>query len=142
MDNHTILHVLSAKPEGGSSLYVNGIDVNPDEESMQKIVDLSFLAGKHKSPWYGMINGVFFAKGYFNNKDDHGNEMSFSYCSNTHRLDAGISAFLSEIKAIGYTLNAETSNCLESQNRKSRFRIIGIVAIVIAIVFVILLIVE
>lgn len=88
-----------------------------------------------------MINGVFFAKGFFNNKDENGNEMSFSYCSKTRRLDAGISAFLNEIKAIGYTINAETSKCLESPIRKPSFRTIGIVVIVFALVLVLLLIV-
>lgn len=142
MSYSTILHVLSAKPEGGSALYVDGIEVKTEGEKMQKIVELSFLAGKHKSPWCGMINGVFFAKGYFNNKDDRGNEMSFSFCTNTHSPDEGKRAFLSEIKTIGYTANAETSKCLESQPSNNIYRSIGVVAIVIAILIVLLKIIQ
>ena len=134
-----ILHVLAAKPGGGSAIYVNGVEKQRESEEMQEIVELSFYAGKHKSPWYGKINGYFFVKGFFDNKDDQGNEMTFSYCANTQSLVEGKRVLLSDLEATGYKLNNETLQCLDTQPNKLSTKQLVIAAIVLIAMILVLL---
>ncbi|MBR5174802.1 MAG: hypothetical protein IKW89_02600 [Bacteroidales bacterium] len=134
MNNPSILHVLSAKPGGTSALFVNGVESETQREEIQKIVDLSFQAGKHRSPWCGFLNGHFFLKGCFEDKDENGNEMSFTYCSRVTRFMEGKSMLLHDLESIGYKLNAETRTCLDNQSRYNQLRKIGFAVFVIAFI--------
>lgn len=138
MDNNILL-VLSAKPEGGSALFVNGIESHTGSKEMQKILELSYLAGKHKSPWCGIINDCFFIKGYFDNKDENGNEMTFSYCVTTKSLEEGKKAFFDYVKVLGYKANAASVQCLETQPKKNKTIIPGIAAIIVITLIIIIL---
>lgn len=135
-----ILHILSAKPEGGSALYVNGIESQTRSKEMQIIVERSYLAGKHKSPWCGIINGCFFVKGFFENRDDRGNEMTFSYSANIKRLDEGKRVFFSDIDSLGYKVNAETLQCFELQNKTKYLSYVGIAAIIVILIILLIVI--
>ncbi len=134
MNDQRILHVLSAKPGGASALYVNNVENEIPSEEMQIIVGLTFRTGKHRSPWCGIVNGYVFIKGYFENKDDSGNEMSFAYCLRTTHIKDGIASFSHDIKKLGYKVNAGTKTCLDNYSRYSNTRIIGYAVVIIALI--------
>lgn len=136
------LNVLAAKPGGGSATYVNGVEREVEIEEMQKIVNLTYLAGKYRSPWCGRLDGYFFVKGFFENKDDCGNEMSFSYCTKTAKPDEAKSAFLNDIESLGYKLDSETKSCIEKNSHTSSNKIIGISIVVIALALILLKIIK
>ena len=134
MSVQRILHVLSAKPGGASALYINNVENETHSEEMQKIVNLTFLAGKHRSPWCGIVNGHVFIKGYFENKDENGNEMSFAYCSRAPHIKDGLALFSHDIEELGYKVNAATKTCLDLNPRYPSTRIIGYAAVIIALI--------
>lgn len=136
--NKSILYVIAAKTGGLSALYVDAIEKSLTDEEMQTIGDLSFNAGKHKSPWLGRVDGYIFFKGFFGNKDDKGNEMSFSYCVKATTLKEAKAIFLSDINKNGYRLSAETQKCLES-SQKLNYKTIGIVAMIIVLLVMLLI---
>ena len=131
MDVKRILHILAAKPEGVSALYVNGEESILDCKEMQTIVDLSFSAGNHRSPWCGTLNGYVFVKGFFVNKGDNGNEMSFSYSAATTEIDAAKQLFLSDIEKNGYKMNQDTERCFNRFTKKSYTAILGCATVAI-----------
>lgn len=142
MNYNRILHVLAAKSDGGSALYVNGKESQPRSEEMQRIVKLTYLAGKHKSPWCGIVNGCFFIKGFFENKDDRGNEMTFSYSADINSPDEGKRIFLSDIESLGYKVNEATSLCLKSQSKTNKMSYIVIAAIIVIFLIILLKVIK
>lgn len=139
MVSSRILHVLAAKADGGSALYVNGVESQPICKEMHTILELSYDAGKHKSPWCGIVKGYFYAKGFFENKDDRGNEMTFSYCANTKNFEDGKKIFLSDIESLGYKVNIETSGTLSSPSNKLKYLYFGIVGLIAITLIIVLL---
>lgn len=136
MNSIRILHVLSAKEGKQSALYVNGAEFENTREEMSEIVRLEFLAGKHGSPWCGIVGGYYFVKGFFDNKDESGNEMTFSYCTKAKTTRELKVLLITDLNTCGYRMNATTSQCV---NRKLGSMTQWITIAAIAIIIIILL---
>lgn len=142
MDNQRLLHILSAKDGGAAALYVNGIEKESGGKELKRIVDLSFHAGRYQTPWCGTVEGYFFVKGHFENKDYRGKEMSFSYCSKKACMRDNIDSFFKEIDELGYKVNAGTKACLDHVSYHNNLLIIGIAAISLVIIVILLLLLK
>lgn len=64
-------------------LFVDGkaVELGKDTrtEAMREIRKISNKVSKYKAPWCGFVNGLFFMKGFFKQKDDYGRNMAFMF---------------------------------------------------------------
>ena len=94
-----------------------------------------------KKPWCGMVNNLFFLKGYLNDVDKIGRQLSFMYLTDA-KSDQEIPELLqSELNAIGYDMDEQTKACLDNRNKSTTSLIVLlvisaiIIAIIVAVIF-------
>ena len=110
----------------------NGVEYDKCFDSIKRFSDIAI---KHESPWCGMVNGIYFVKGWFSAVDEKGRKLSFMFMSEEKD---GYQALVRELKSLGYSLDNKTEECVKKQS--SKLPISMIVSFVVIILLIILII--
>ncbi len=68
--------------------------------------------------------------------------MTFSYCANINSIEVGKKIFFGDIVPLGYKIDDETSESLESRLKKTLLRYIGFAALVIIFLIILLIVIK
>lgn len=101
---------------------------NERDESFLQLNEIADKSIRHKSPWCGKVNGLFFIKGHLDATDEKGRLLPFMFVSNEEN---GHQALLRELKSIGYVMTKDTANCIKKQLSTSSIALIAIVIMII-----------
>ena len=89
---------------------------------------------KHKSPWCGKVDGLFFIKGHLDATDIKGRLLPFMFVSDERD---GYQALLRELKTIGYEMTSNTQNCINKQPSIPSITMVVAVSIIIVVLLLI-----
>lgn len=135
---NNILWYQSLKLDNADIVTLNGRVLPEGAESsrsFRQLKEVSDMAISHKSPWCGIVNGVYFVKGWLDAFDEKGRIIPFMFISEEKD---GRSALKRELASVGYTMESSTKECVNKQSSKLSYSKIAIMAAIIIIIILII----
>lgn len=104
------------------------------QELFNRLNCISEKAVRNKSPWCGMVDSMFFAKGHLDARDIQGRLLPFMFISDE---TDGKAALLRELQTIGKRPSEDTKICFEKKKRLSYVWIIALAITILAIIAIV-----
>ena len=123
--------------EENDIVVLNGKILPEGKECDKNFHDLKFFSDKcikHKSPWCGKVEGLFFIKGHLDAQDEKGRLLPFMFVSDEKD---GHQALLRELKVIGYEMTLNTKKCIKKQPSIPSIAIVVAVSVIIVVLLLI-----